>query len=322
MALPDTPPTGLEGPLAPMTETGPANGYGPGLQKLRLLVRMPVPLTAACLLSLIVLAAVIGAPFAFNPANAMDLTRRLAPPFHLHWGWQYLLGSDGLGRPLLDELVYGARTSFLVAGIAVTLSAVIGTVIGVVSGYYGGWLDTAVMRVGDVLVTLPSLLLALAVLFVLSPSMINLCVVLAITRLPVYMRTARAQTLTAKERVFIEAARAIGARSSRIIIRDIRPLVLPTILTVSMLEIANVILAAAGLSFLGVGLQRPDVDWGTMISEGRQYIASAWWVTVWPGLAIAVTALLANILSNWLRAVGDPLMNGMLTASVNHEETL
>jgi peptide/nickel transport system permease protein len=320
MATTDTPPTGPAGPAPAQAPPGSAGEIS--RQKLRLLLRMPIPFAAACLLLLIVLVAVVGAPFAFDPANTMDLTHRLIPPFHLQWGWQYVLGADGLGRPLLDELVYGARTSFIVAAIAVVLSSVVGTVIGVVCGYYGRWLDTAVMRIADVLVTLPSLLLALAVLFVLSPSMVNLCVVLAITRLPVYMRTARAQTLSAKERVFVEAARAIGSRNSRIIMRDIRPLVVPTILTVSMLEIANVILAAAGLSFLGVGLQRPDIDWGTMISEGRQYISSAWWVTVWPGLAIAVTALCANILSNWLRAVNDPLLNGMLTASVGSKEAV
>jgi peptide/nickel transport system permease protein len=308
------------------TEANPPPGTGaadvpggrlgqPRWQKLRLLVRMPVPFGSALLLVIGVLVAVIGAPFAFGPANDQNLGYRLLPPFHPGHGWLYVLGADGLGRPLLAEVVYGARTSFLVAGAAVAVAAVAGSVIGMMSGYYGGWLDTAVMRVSDVIVTLPSLLLALAVLFVLSPSMTNLIIVLAVTRLPVYMRTARAQTLSIREQVFVEASRAIGARTSRIVLRDIRPLVVPTILTVSMLEIANVILAAAGLSFLGVGLQRPNIDWGSMISEGREYLASAWWVTVWPGLAIVLTALLANIVSNWLRAVGDPVMNGLLTAA-------
>jgi peptide/nickel transport system permease protein len=144
------------------------------------------------------------------------------------------------------------------------------------------------------------------VLFVLQPSIFNLIIVLGITRVPVYLRTSRAQTLEVRERVFVEVARAAGASDWRIMTRDIAPLVFPTIRTLAMLEVATVILASASLTFLGIGLQRPDVDWGMMVSDGRAYLKTAWFVTLFPGVIIVLTALAANIFSNWLRAVEDP----------------
>lgn len=293
----------------------------PRWARLRLLVRTPLPLASAVLLALLTVVAVLGPLLAAEAAERQDLDLRFAAPFDLSHGWLYVLGGDALGRSVLAQLAVGARATFLVAGCAVALAAVVGFVAGLVCGYRGGWLDASIMRIADVLHTLPSLLLALAVLFVLSPSMTNLIVVLAITRLPVYMRVARAQALEIRERVFVEAARAIGASSWRIMFRDVRPLITPTVLTVSMLELAQVMLAAAGLSFLGVGLQRPDVDWGTMVAEGRGVLAEAWWVTVFPGLAVVVTALAANILSNWMRAAGDPLQGALLAASTLRQET-
>ena len=293
----------------------------PRWARLRLLVRMPLPLTAAVLLVLLTLVAVSGPLLASDVAERQDLDLRFAHPFDLSNGWLYVFGGDALGRSVLAQLAVGARATFLVASCAVALAAVLGFALGLVCGYRGGWLDGSIMRIADVLHTLPSLLLALAVLFVLSPSMTNLIVVLAITRLPVYMRVARAQALEIRERVFVEAARAMGATRSRIMFRDVRPLITPTVLTVSMLELAQVMLAAAGLSFLGVGLQRPDIDWGTMVAEGRGVLAEAWWVTVFPGLAIVVTALAANILSNWMRAAGDPLQGSLLAASTLGRET-
>jgi peptide/nickel transport system permease protein len=284
-------------------------------KRLRLLVRTKLALAAACILALLILIAVFGAPFAFEAANHEDLMLRFLPPFGLGHGALYLLGGDSLGRSVLAGLVYGARTSFLVAGSAVLLSACIGSTLGLLCGYRGGWLDATLMRVGDVIVTLPSLLLALAVLYLLGPRISNVIAVLAVSRLPVYMRTARAQTLAIREWTFIEAARGLGARAGRIIWYDVRPLVVPTILTLAMLELANVMLALAALSFLGVGLQRPNVDWGTMVAEGRLYLERAWWVTVFPGLAVLTTALSANIVSNWLRAVGDPLQSAVMPGS-------
>lgn len=269
---------------------------------------------------LVVVAAVLPV-FVTDAANHQDLALRFEPPFSAEHGLAFVLGADSLGRPVLLQLIVGARTSLVVAALAVAISALLGFAIGVLSGYFGGWLDNVLMRIADVLHTIPSLLLALAVLYVLEPSITNLVLVLAITRVPVYLRTARAQTLELRERVFVESARSLGATNARIMARDIAPLVAPTVRTLAMLEVANVILAAASLSFLGIGLQRPDVDWGMMVADGRSYLTNAWWVTVLPGLAILATALAASILSNWLRAVEDPTQRGLFLARPRRRAT-
>jgi len=273
---------------------------------LRRFLRSPSALLSVGWLALLTIVAIVVPPFVETEANRQDLGLRLLPPFQLEHGFAFILGADSLGRPELLQLIMGTRTSLLVAVLSVAIAAVIGFGIGLVSGYFGGWLDEVLMRIADVMHTIPSLLLALAVLYVLQPSIMNLVIVLALTRIPVYLRTARAQALELRERVFVESSRSIGADDWRIIWRDLAPLVVPTIRTVAMLEVASILLAAAGLSFLGIGLQRPDVDWGMMVADGRAYLTSAWWVTVWPGVVIVLTALAANLFSNWLRAAEDP----------------
>jgi peptide/nickel transport system permease protein len=280
-------------------------------RRLRLLLRSPMALASAILIVALVLIAIIGPMLIGGRANVQNLNLLLLPPFSMDHGFDFVLGADSLGRSMLLQMVMGARTSLLVAALSVGIAAIIGAIIGMYCGYYGGWLDTIVMRLSDVVLTLPSLMLALVVLYVLESSITNLVLVLVVTRLPIYMRVSRAQTLTARERVFVESARAIGSSSARIIRRDIRPLVTPTVLTLGMLEVSRVILAAAGLSFLGVGLQRPDVDLGMMVSDGRAYLSVAWWVTLFPGLVIVLVSLSANILSNWLRAIEDPSQSAM-----------
>lgn len=290
-------------------------GLEPGRRRrTRVLLRSPLPLTAAIVLTLIVLASVLGPLFFSETAQRQDLSMRLAPPFSTENGFSFVLGGDPLGRSILLQLLLAARTSLLIALLAVGMSALVGSAIGVISGYVGGWLDALIMRISDVIHTLPSLLLALVILYVLSPSITNLVVVLALTRLPIYMRVARAQTLEIRERVFVEASKALGARQGRIMMSDVRPMVAPTVLTVAMLEVAHVILQAAGLSFLGVGLQRPDIDLGIMVAAGREFLSQAWWVTLFPGLLVVAIALAANILSNWLRAVDDPAQNAVFVS--------
>jgi peptide/nickel transport system permease protein len=285
-------------------------------RRLRLLLRSPLALAAACVLTALIVVAIIGPIFLTGPGQLQNLSYRFLAPFHLQHGWYFVLGGDTLGRPMLLQLILGARTSFLIAVCSVGAAALVGGSIGLVSGYFGSWLDAVLMRISDILHTLPSLLLALAILYVLGPSVTNLIIVLAVTRLPVYMRVARARALEIRERVFIEGARAIGSPTRRIVLRDMRPMITPTILTVSMLEIANVILAAAALSFLGVGLQPPDVDWGLIVATGDSYLNQAYWVTVFPGIAIVITALCANILSNWLRAVEDPAQSALFVKPI------
>jgi peptide/nickel transport system permease protein len=276
---------------------------------------------ATAWLAMIVVVALAG-PYLFaDEANQQNLALRFFPPFSLDRGLAFVLGADSLGRPILLQLVIGARTSVIVATVAVTISATLGYAIGLMAGYFGGWLDTVLLRIADVLHTVPSLLLALVVLFVLEPSVVNLIVVLGITRISVYLRTARAQTLELRERTFVEVARSIGASHWRIVSRDIAPLVFPTIRTLAVLEISTVILASASLTFLGIGLQRPDVDWGMMVADGRAYLKSAWFVTVFPGVVIVMTALAANIVSNWLRAVEDPTQATLFVRRPRQRET-
>lgn len=274
-------------------------------------LQSPLAILSAAWLVLLIVVGLVGPTFVAEEANRQNLMMRFVEPFSLEHGFAYILGSDSLGRPMLLQLIVGAQTSLIVAAFSVAISAVLGFGIGIASGYFGGWTDHALMRLADILNTIPSLLLALVVLYVLQPSVINLIIVLAITRIPVYLRTGRAQALELRERVFVEASHAVGAGAWRIILRDIAPMVLPTMRTLAMLEIGTVILAAASLSFLGIGLQRPDVDWGMMVADGRAYLETAWWATVLPGVFVVLTALAANILSNWLRAVEDPSQSAL-----------
>lgn len=309
-------PSGRTGPVGEGTAPGRRGGPEGRWWRLRLLVRMPLPLVCTVVLALLVLVAVFGAPFAWKDVRSQDLQYRFLGPFHVSHGWLYFLGADSLGRSMIAELVYGARSSFIVACSAVAISAVVGSSIGLFSGYYGGWVDAIVMRFADIIIAFPSLLFAMALLYVVGPSMESLILVLSVSRIPMYMRVCRGQTLAVKEQTFVEASRAAGATRRRIMWFDVLPLVVPTLLTVALLEVAVVILVAAALSFLGVGLQPPNLDWGVMLSNGINYMSAAWWMTVFPGVAIMLTALCANIVSNWLRAIGDPLQRAILTASV------
>ena len=283
-------------------------------------LRSPSALLSVGWLAALTVIAVALPPFVETDANRQNLELRLLPPFQLEHGIPFILGADSLGRPELLQLIMGTRTSLLVAVLAVLIAAVIGFGIGLISGFFGGWTDEVLMRIADIMHTVPSLLLALAILYVLEPSVFNLVLVLAITRIPVYLRTARAQALELRERVFVESSRSIGAGNWRIIWRDLVPMVMPTIRTVAMLEVASILLAAAGLSFLGIGLQRPDVDWGMMVADGQTYLTSAWWVTVWPGLVIVLTALAANLFSNWLRAAEDPAQSAQFIRRPRREK--
>ena len=162
------------------------------------------------------------------------------------------------------------------------------------------------MRLADVIMSFPSLLLAVIVLYMLSPSVGNVILVLAITRIPIYLRTTRAEVLEIRERMFVQAAQVMGASSLRIVFRHILPMVIPTLVTIATLDFAFVMLAESALSFLGIGIQPPEITWGLMVAQGKQYLANAWWLAFWPGLAIILTTLSLNLLSNWLRIALDP----------------
>lgn len=261
---------------------------------------------AALLLLAMIGCALVGPWLMGDAAGGQNLRARNAPPFDLSRGWLYVLGGDALGRPLLARIVVAAQNTLLIAAGAVACSMIIGTTLGLVAGYRGGWTGEVIMRLADVIMSFPSLLLAVIVLYMLAPSVANLVLVLAITRIPIYLRTTRAEVLEVRERMFVQAATVMGASTPRIVFRHILPVILPTLLTIATLDFAFVMLAESALSFLGIGIQAPEITWGLMVSQGRQYLTSAWWLAFWPGLAIILTTMSLNLLSGWMRIALDP----------------
>lgn len=258
----------------------------------------------------------IGAVFAdflapYDPLIPNILSSRL-PPFSMTKGMTgveqlHILGTDALGRDMLSRLMHGARASIFVALVSVLISGTLGTVLGLLAGYYGGWKEAAVMRAVDAFMAVPSLLIALFILFLIGGGLINMVLIFALVRWVVYARLARGITLSLKESSFVEAARAIGASNTRIMFRHILPNMISPLLVLATLEIALLILAEAGLSFLGFGLLPPEPSWGLMIARGREYMREAWWMITLPGLAIFLTTLSLNLFANWLRNIMDPV---------------
>ncbi|TPJ49579.1 ABC transporter permease [Mesorhizobium sp. B2-6-4] len=270
------------------------------------LTRDKFALVAAAFLTLLLLCALFGPLLVGEQAAKLGLRQRNLPPFSTQQGWIYMLGADTLGRPILARLVVGAQKTLTIAAAAVLCSMIVGGTLGLVAGYSERWYSHVIQRLADVVMSFPSLLLALIVLYTLGPSMLNLIIVLAITRMPVFIRTARAEVLELRERMFVSAARSMGASSTRVLVRHIAPLALPTLVTIAAIDVATVILTESALSFLGLGIQPPDFTWGAMVANGRGYLATAWWIAFWPGLAILLTTLSLNVLSSWARTVADP----------------
>jgi peptide/nickel transport system permease protein len=275
-------------------------------QLLRLLWADKAACAAVVFLSIVVLCAVFGPYFFEEISSKPNLRGRNSPPFDLSRGWMFILGGDQLGRPLLVRIIVAAQNTMVVAAGAVAASLVIGAALGLIAGYSRGRAAQIIPRIADVIMSFPSLLLAVIVLYMLEPAVGNLIIVLAITRIPIYLRTTRAEVLEIRERMFVQAARVMGASSKRIVFRHILPVVLPTLLTIATLDFAFVMLAESSLSFLGIGIQPPEITWGLMVSQGRPYLTTAWWLSFWPGLVIVLTTLSLNLLSNWLRVVLDP----------------
>lgn len=279
----------------------------------RLLLRDKFATVAAAVLVLVGLTALFGPTLMGELATKQNLTATSRPPFSLDAGWEFILGSDSLGRSMLARLVVATRTTLSVALPAVGISLIVGSLWGVWAGYHRGWRETISMRIADVIMSFPSLLLAVVVLYVFSPSAANIVLILAITRIPIYLRTARAESAELQSRTFVDAARTFGTRPAAIIRRHVIPVVLPTLLTLATLEFCYVMLAESSLSFLGIGIQPPEVSWGLMVAQGRQYLQTAWWLSLFPGLAIVITTVAANILAAWLRIATDPAQRWRLT---------
>jgi peptide/nickel transport system permease protein len=254
--------------------------------------------------------AAVSAPM-LAPADPIhnSLLDRLTPPMWAEGGTpRYPLGTDTLGRDVLSRLLYGARVSLIVGMSAVVISGVVGVGLGLLSGYYGGRVDDVFMRLGDIQLAFPILVLAIAILAVLGASLGNVILVLGISGWVTYARIVRGETLSLKQREFVEAARGIGAPDHIILWRHILPSVLPPVTVVATFSVARIIIAEASLSFLGLGVPPPTPSWGAMLDEGRNYITTGWWLALFPGLAILLLVLGINLVGDWLRDVLDPRM--------------
>lgn len=255
----------------------------------------------------VVLCALLAPWLATHDPGSVAPLKRLKPPVWLDGGESsYWLGTDNLGRDIWSRIVYGARVSLIVGVGAVLVSGMIGAVLGLLSGYYGKWINAIIMRVADSFLAMPSILLALVVLAVTQPGLITLIIVIGLTNWVSYARVIRSEVLGLKERDFVKAAQSAGAGQGRLLFRHILPNVMSSLIVISSMNVATTILMEASLSFLGLGIKPPDVSWGGMLSDGRQYIATSWWVATFPGLAITFTVLGVIFLGDWLRDKLDP----------------
>ncbi|KAA9383598.1 ABC transporter permease [Neorhizobium galegae] len=269
-------------------------------------------LCAVVFLLVIIVLALVGPSWLGELATKQNLRGRNLAPFDWSREWVWWMGADALGRPLLARIIVATQNTIMVAAGAVILSSITGTLLGLIAGFSSPRIGQVIMRLADVIMSFPSLLIAVIVLYLLGSSILNLVAVLSITRIPVYLRTTRAEVLEIRERMFVQAARVMGASQNRILFRHILPVVFPTLTTLATLDFAYVMLAESALSFLGIGIQPPAITWGLMISQGRQYLTNAWWLSFWPGLAIIMTTLSLNLLSNWLRIALDPVQRWRL----------
>jgi peptide/nickel transport system permease protein len=266
-------------------------------------------LIALVILALLVALALVGPSISPKDPNKQNLILRLTPPFEADESGQvqFPLGTDSLGRDVLSRLIYGARISIFVGIVAVAIGGTAGTILGVVAGYFGGRVDDVIMRLGDVQLAFPFILLLILFLLVLGPGILNLVLILGLSQWVTYARLARGQTLLEREREYVLASRALGASDWRNIFVTILPNILSPMIVIASFNVASVILAEAALSFLGLGVPQTVPTWGAMLASSRdQIIAGNWWLAVFPGVAIMLTVLSLNILGDWLRDFLDP----------------
>jgi dipeptide transport system permease protein len=256
---------------------------------------------------LLVVVALMAPLIAPHAPNAQYRDAVLVPPFWEEGGRAaYLLGTDAVGRDILSRLLYGARFSLFIGVIVTTLALVGGIVVGVVAGFFRGWIDTVIMRIMDIILAFPSLLLALVLVAVLGPGLMNAMIAIALVLQPHFVRLTRAAVMAEKGREYVTAAQVAGASPFRLMFRTILPNCLAPLIVQATLSFSNAILDAAALGFLGMGAQPPTPEWGTMLAEAREFILRAWWVVTFPGLAILITVLAINLMGDGLRDALDP----------------
>jgi ABC-type dipeptide/oligopeptide/nickel transport system permease subunit len=297
------------GTLAPSTVTvhdGAVSG-AEGSRTWRKLARNPAAIAGAVILFVVIGAAVFAPYVAPHDPARQSLIRRFTPPVWVQGGnTGYLLGTDQVGRDIMSRIIYGARISLIVGVAAVLVSLTVGVLLGLLSGFLGGRVDTVIMTAVDVTLSFPQLLLALAFVAALGPSLLTIIVVLGLTGWERYTRVVRAEVLALREKDFVEAARAMGAGPTRVLLRHLLPNTFSSIIVMSTLQVAQAILAEAALSFLGVGTGSAYPTWGQMITLGRDFVSVAWWLPTFPGLAILLTVLAINLVGDRLRDALDP----------------
>ena len=262
---------------------------------------------AGTLLLLIVLAALCAPLLAPHSPYAQELTARLSPPVWMPGGsWERPLGADDLGRDVLSRLLYGSRVSLMVGLTAAIIGSIVGTGLGIIAGYAGGYLGDLIMLLADAQLALPFLVLAIGIIAVVGPSLGVLIVLAGISGWTAYARVTRGLVLSLLEQEFVLAARTLGASTPRLLLRHIAPNLLSTVAVLATLQLASVVLLESTLSFLGLGVQPPEPSWGSMLGTGREYLNTAWWISVFPGLALMATILAVSLGGDWLRDVLDP----------------
>ncbi len=302
-------PMSLSAPLVPRARVRVAQPESPRRATLCALQRVEPTATFALIVVVLFVIAGVFAPL-LEPHDplAQNIALRLKPPGFVdpRTATRFWLGTDGLGRDILSRLIEGARVSLLVGGLGALLSAALGTSIGLTSGYLGGWYDSVMMRLVDVWQAVPYAILAIAVAVILGPSLPTLVLVLGVTTWVNYARVVRGETLAQRQGEIVVAARVVGASNTRIVVRHVLPQVSSSIIVLSSLLVASMILFEASLSFLGLGVQPPTPSWGNMVLDGVEPIRAAWWVAFWPGLTILIVVMAINLLGDYLRDRLDP----------------
>lgn len=271
---------------------------------MKLIRQNPLTLIGFVIISSILLLAALAPLIAPYDPNAIDVKAILLAPSPLH-----VMGTDGLGRDVFSRMLYGARISLMVGFVAVGIATLIGIVLGAVAGFYRGWVDTVIMRMVDVMLSIPTFFLILAVIAFLSPSIWNIMIVIGLTSWMGVTRLVRAEFLSLRNREFVLAAQTLGAKDHRLIFKHLLPNSLTPIIVSSILGIASAVLVESGLSFLGLGVQAPQASWGNILTDGKEYIQFAWWLSLFPGLAILLTVLGYNLLGDGLRDAYNPRSN-------------
>jgi len=280
--------------------------WGLAYRRWRRFAGNPISMIGLLILLLLIVAAIFGPAFAPHDPYAQQLADRLIPP----GAPGHLLGTDALGRDILSRVIHGARLTLSIAVLVVVIVVPVGLAVGTLSGFLGGWVDTVLMRLTDVALAFPKIVLALALAAALGPGVINAVIAISITAWPAYARLARAETLRLVQADFIHAARLQGASNTRLLLKYIVPLCMSSVIVRATLDMAGIILTVAGLGFLGLGAQPPSPEWGFMVSSGRNVLIDAWWVATVPGIAILLVSLAFNLLGDGLRDVFDPRHGG------------